>query len=455
MNSYYAQKALLPSGWTDNVRLVVSTDGEITSVLADTKAEESDIQLAGPMIPGMPNCHSHAFQRAFAGLSEYRTSTNDSFWSWRQLMYQFLDKLTPEDCYIIARQLYLEMLKTGYTSVGEFHYLHNDINGSQFDNPAAMSHALIQAAKDVGIRMTLLPVWYRYAGFGKQKPDEAQRRFILDQDQYFELIHGLSNEADNNDFIIGVAPHSLRAVDLEDLTSLESKLNPGTPKHIHISEQKAEVVQCLEYVNQTPIEYLYNSVDVNDSWTLIHATHLTDSELNAVKKSRSVIGICPTTEANLGDGILPGNVFDEDNPAIWSIGSDSHISVDAFEELRLLEYGQRLSTHGRACIGNGEWLWQQAISGGCQSLGYSGQLKAGARADWLVINKDHVALNTMPIEQLLDAAIFSNRISAGSTNLVSEVYVNGQRQLHEQVHADEQSISNQFQSRLKEILCTL
>ncbi len=457
MAHFFCDTIYLESGWATNVRISCDHQGTISDITTDTTAQADDYLISGSVIPAMPNCHSHAFQRAFAGLSEFKASSQDSFWSWRDLMYRFLRQLSPDDVRIISAQLYVEMLKAGYSGVGEFHYLHNDSNGQQYDNPIEMAQQIRSAAEQTGIKLTMLPVLYRYAGFGKQKPSHAQGRFILPMDAYCDAYHLLARDVQQHAFSLGVAPHSLRAVALEEIHQLQEYLPDNRLFHIHIAEQIPEVEQCLDYSGLRPVEYLLQNVDVDSGWNLIHATHILDREIEGIQRSGAVVGLCPTTEASLGDGIINPELFSVSRETSWCIGSDSHISIDPLEELRLLEYGQRLVTHQRVRIvskatqSNGQTLWHKAVSAGAMSIGQGGLIAEGNQADWLVLDTNHPSLCALNKEQLLDALIFSNR----NGNPIQDVYINGNRVIEQGRHPQEEAISAEYRQLMQRLISEL
>jgi len=396
-------KALLSGQWHDNVMLKIDDQGFIAAIehqgddKPDARIADPDITVIdGFALPGMPNCHSHAFQRAMAGLAEYSTSNNDSFWTWRDVMYRFAQSITPDDLYHIARQLYLEMVTAGYTSVAEFHYLHHQKGGQPYDNPAEMSLAIMEAARDVGLHLTHLPVLYGSSGFGGMPLSEEQARFGHDIDHYCSLWDQLDKITKNNPRQnLGAAFHSLRAVSPEDMVRAVHHVrcqNPEAPLHIHIAEQMKEVEDCLEWSGQRPVEWLLNHQLLNENWCLIHATHMTAQETKAVALSGAVVGICPTTEANLGDGLFPLRPYLDQGGRI-AIGSDSHISVSPVDELRLLEYGQRLKFQSRNITASpaqphsGNNLYHKALKGGAQAAGLNaGAIEIGRRADLITLN---------------------------------------------------------------------
>jgi len=454
--SFFAKKALLVDGWAEDVTITVSSAGIIESVSVNDSSSEDVEYLDGCLLPGMPNLHSHAFQRGFAGFSESRGEANDSFWTWRKIMYQFVDKLNPTQAKVIAKQLYIEMLKSGYTSVAEFHYLHHHFTGNIYDDPAEMSHAVINAAMETGIAITHLPVYYRYSDFNDKKPSEDQRRFIHNPEEYHRLIDALfGHYRSEHQVQIGIAPHSLRAVSSADINAAINILDGydcEAPIHIHIAEQIAEVNGCVAHTGQRPVQHLFEQCDVNHRWCLIHATHINDQEAWELAESGAVAGLCLTTEANLGDGFFPAPLYFERQGA-FGIGSDSHISVSPMEELRLLEYGQRLLHQQRAVLCDkttpsvGRYMFQGAVTGGAQALGRkTGKLAAGYQADWLVLDKDNPALFSKTDDQILDAMIFSSNI-----NPVKDVMVAGKWVVQDGHHAMEDETLEAFRLVLAEI----
>lgn len=442
----FVDKILLATGWAKQQTLTIE-NGIITDIVSGhiDGAECAN----GIVIPGMVNCHSHAFQRAFAGFSEQGSQGQDSFWTWRNTMYQFLSQLTDEHAQVIATHLYIEMLKMGYTRVAEFHYLHHDIDGSTYPKLATMAEAIYKAANNSGIGLTMLPVMYQYSGFGELAPTDGQRRFINSVEQFNQLVSdcfSLSSLYSNTN--IGIAPHSLRAVDMASLHKIINHvrgLDSKAPIHIHIAEQQKEVDDCLEYYGERPVQWLLNNVELDAQWCLIHATHINDQERKSIVASKAIAGICPTTEANLGDGIFPTTEFLQEN-GTFAIGSDSHISVNPIEELRWLEYAQRLVKQQRAVLASpsqasvGRNLWQKAALGGAQSTNSNtGELSIGKQADLLVINAEKMSLFAHHDQHLLDSLIF-----ASQQNMVRDVMVNGQWVIKEGQHLQEQKISLAF-----------
>jgi formimidoylglutamate deiminase len=371
----------------------------------------------------MPNLHSHAFQRAMGGLTEYRGAAQDSFWSWRSLMYRFAAAITPEQLEAIATGLYVEMLEAGYTSVCEFHYVHHDHDGRPYADDAALSMCLLRAAARVGIGLTLLPVLYQTSGFGGTSPSEGQRRFIRSTDNILALLQKLKPLCEAQDARLGLAPHSLRAVPpnslREALAGLHA-LDVTAPVHIHIAEQTAEVDACLAWSGQRPVQWLLDHAPVDDRWCLVHATHMTPEESIRAALTGAVAGLCPSTEANLGDGIFDAASWLQGGGR-WGVGSDSHACVNAAEELMLLEYSQRLATRQRNVLASTEQpsvattMMLAAVAGGAQASARPvAGLVVGQQADFLVLDAQHLLVRDLPSpEAMLSAHVFaSHRQSA-------------------------------------------
>ena len=453
MSDFFAKRALLPNGWANNVRFRVDVHGLLTSVLAGADGAGAE-QLKGPVVPGMPNLHSHAFQRAMAGLAEVAGNPNDSFWTWRDLMYRLVGQITPDQLGVIARQLYIEMLKGGFTSVAEFHYVHQDASGKPYENPAQLALHISQAAAWAGIGLTLLPVLYSHSGFGGLAPSEGQRRFIHSTESYLDLqqrlqpvINAQSAQA------LGVCFHSLRAVTPRQISDVMAASDARTPVHIHIAEQQKEVDDCLAWSARRPLQWLYENVDVDERWCLVHATHADAGEVSSMARSGVVAGLCLTTEANLGDGIFPAVDYMAQGGR-WGIGSDSHVSLSVVEELRWLEYGQRLRDQRRNRLYRpdqpmvGRTLYDAALLGGAQAMGQPvGALEVGNRADWLVLDGDDPYLATACGDGILNRWLF-----AGSDRQVRDVMVNGRWVIRDGHHADEQDSRRAFAQVLRELL---
>ncbi|MEO5794885.1 MAG: formimidoylglutamate deiminase [Rhodoferax sp.] len=442
MNTLHAQDALLPTGWANNVLLEWNANGELTAVTPHT-APGNTPQAAGPVTPGLPNLHSHAFQRAMAGLTEFRGEAQDSFWSWRSLMYQFAARLSPEQVEAIATWLYIEMLEAGYTSVCEFHYLHHSADGTPYANDAELSKALLRAAHTAGIAITLLPVLYQTSGFGGIPPNAGQARFIRSTDSMLRLLQTLKPLCDAQDARLGLAPHSLRAVPPDSLREAVAGLHAmdaSAPVHIHIAEQTAEVDACLGWSGQRPVAWLLDHAPVDARWCLIHATHMSDTEYQRAAASGAVAGICPSTEANLGDGLFDMPRWRAAGGA-WGIGSDSHACVNAAEELMLLEYGQRLQFRQRNVLASATQAQVatatllQAVAGGAQASGRAAQgvesgLAAGQRADFCVLDAQHLALAGLNAPEMLSAHVFASH----RTSALTSVWVGGQQRTRQGRH---------------------
>jgi formimidoylglutamate deiminase len=416
MKTLFAETALAPTGWVRNMRIEVSSSGEIVACQPEAAAEGAE-RLAGTVLPGMPNLHSHAFQRAMAGLTEHTTGSADSFWTWRETMYRFVAKLAPDDIRAIAAQLYVEMVKAGYTAVGEFHYLHHDPDGRPYADRAQLSECVVAAAGEAGIGLTLLPTLYQAGGFGGTPPGPAQRRFLNTPDDMLTMISAVrERHAGNPDLRVGLALHSLRAVPPEAFAEIVAGLraqDPAAPIHIHVAEQVKEVEDCLAWSGQRPVEFLLDHAPVDRHWCLIHATHVTDAEVKHLAASGAVSGLCPTTEANLGDGFFPMQGLVAAG-GIWGIGSDSHVSVSPIEELRWLEYGQRLLARQRNLATSGPpgstgmALWRAALAGGAASLGRPiGAIAPGHRADLIVLDDASPALYGRAEDRIVDALVFA------------------------------------------------
>jgi formimidoylglutamate deiminase len=408
----HAPAALLPEGWARDVRIDVGGDGLIARVAA-AAAHEGAERVAGSLVPGMPNLHSHAFQRALAGRTGRASAVGDgdSFWTWRQAMYAFVERMDADAFGAIASQAYVEMLKAGYTAVAEFHYLHHDPHGRPYVNPAELAGRVISAARESGIALTLLPVFYAHAGFGATPPNAGQRRFVHSLDAYAELIEILAREAAASGIMLGVAPHSLRAVTPDELAAVVGLAPTGGPIHIHAAEQMREVADCVASRGARPVEWLLDHAGVDARWCVVHATHLVSSETRCLAASGAVAGLAPTTEADLGDGTFSARDYLAAGGA-FGVGSDSNTVVDPFAELRQLEWSQRLARQERNVLAKGDApvgqsLYSQALNGGARALAQPvGAIGVGLRADFVVLDGDDPALAELPLDALLDAAIF-------------------------------------------------
>ncbi|WP_423602282.1 formimidoylglutamate deiminase [Sphingomonas sp. MS122] len=405
------ESALLEDGWADRVRLRLAS-GRIETVERGVDPAAGD-ERHFVALPGLPNVHSHAFQRAMAGLAEARARADDDFWSWRELMYRFVERIGPDECEAIAALAYAEMLEAGFTRVGEFHYLHHAPDGSRYDDVAEMSGRIAAAAETVGIGLTLLPVFYAHGGFGGQPAGAAQARFLNDVDGFAGLVERAGAKLPQ-DGVIGIAPHSLRAATLEELCEL-LPVAKGGPVHIHIAEQVKEVADCLAWSGRRPVRWLLDAMPVDARWTLVHATHVEADEMAGIVASGAVAGLCPITEANLGDGVFPAAAFMAGGGTI-GVGSDSNVRIDAAEELRLLEYGQRLTRRARNVLAGeerpatGARLFAAAVKGGGRSLGVQTGLAAGRPADIVSFNRDDPAFAERKGDALIDSWVFASRV---------------------------------------------
>jgi formimidoylglutamate deiminase len=424
MTQFYFDEVLLPHGWARDVAVQVSADGFITEVNSDAEAPADAARISFG-VPGMANVHSHAFQRGMAGLSECRGPGEDSFWSWRKVMYAFNDNLTPEHVEAMAALVYCEMLETGFTSVGEFHYLHHDSDGATYADLGEMAGRICAAAVTSGIALTLLPVLYRHSNFGDKPPVQGQRRFINDLDQFADLLAASQSHLSNVEHgLMGISPHSLRAASSTDIAAL-LEFCPEGPVHIHAAEQVKEVDDCVAATGRRPVEYLFDIQEVDQRWCLIHSTHLSDSEVGMLAKSGAVAGLCPLTEGNLGDGFFKAGAYLNQGGLI-GIGSDSHIRIDLAEDLRLLESGQRLLERKRNVLAQpggstGRRLFENALRGGARALQQpAGQIEPGQRADFVALDTQDPTLFGRSGDQCLDSWLF-----CGDNRLVKQVWVGG------------------------------
>ncbi len=445
---FHAAQALLPQGWAREVRIDCA-DGRIVAVTADAPADPG-AQPLGAVVPGLGNLHSHAFQRAMAGLTEVGGRSGDSFWSWRELMYRFLDRLTPDDLQAVAEQAYMEMLESGFTRVGEFHYLHHAPDGRRYADHAEMSGRIAAAADATGLGLTLLPVFYAHSDFGGAAPLPAQGRFLHDVDGFAALLDGCRQALRGTpDAVLGLAPHSLRACTPQQLQALPALVDG--PIHIHIAEQVREVEACLAWSGQRPVAWLLDNAAVDARWCVVHATHLQEEEVRGIAGSGAVAGLCPVTEANLGDGLFPMREFVR-HGGRFGVGSDSNVLIDAAEELRLLEYGQRLALRGRNVVSPGElssgrWLYQQAQDGAAQALGVAARLAAGAPADLVELDTRHPSLHGRAGDALLDSWVFAARGGA-----VRSVWRNGRQWVRDGRHVRRDEVAARYRAALQRIL---
>ncbi len=444
---FHFASALTSEGWRDDVTVAVDAAGIIVSVEAGSK---DGYHIKGIAIPAVPNVHSHAHQRFMLGLAERAGPGADSFWTWRQAMYGFARRLAPDDLEAVAAQLYVEMLKVGFSVVGEFHYLHHQPDGTPYTNRAEMSVRCIAASEQAGIAITMLPTLYAFGGFGGRAPVEGQRRFITGADGFLDIYSRLKVACDGHPLRrVGISPHSLRATTPELLQEVMRGIDSLSPVHIHVAEQTKEVEDCVAYCGKRPVEMLLDSFDLGPRWTAIHATHMTEAETTRLARSGAIAGLCPTTEANLGDGIFPAVDYMKAKGAM-AIGSDSHISVSPAEEIRMLEYSQRLRDRTRNALAGGpgqstgRTLFEAVCTGGAQSMAQPvGAIAPGLRADIAVLDGDHPALIGRADDAALDTWIFS-----GGNALVKDIIVGGRHVVKDRHHFDEELIARQFRAAI-------
>ena len=446
MQRLHFDRALLPQGWAAEVTIGIR-DGVIAEIStgAISQGHSSGHARGGIALPGLASLHSHTFQRGMAGLGETRGPTSDSFWSWRQVMYRFLGALTPEDVEAIAAYAFMEMLEGGFTAVGEFHYLHHAMDGAAYANPAEHCERIAAAAEASGIGLTLLPVFYAQGGFGALAPNAGQRRFISDLDGFARLFENAKRAiAPLPDAKIGIAPHSLRAVTPEQLALLLAA-HPAGPVLIHIAEQLREVEDCLAWSGQRPVEWLFDHVDVDPRWCLIHATHMSEAEGRAVAQSGAVAGLCPITEANLGDGIFDAPTMLAAGGS-FGVGTDSNVEITASGELKQLEYSQRLGLRARNILSTeegqstGAALYRGALAGGARALGREiGGIAVGQRADLVVLDAAHPDLAHGVDDRWLDSYIFVTGARA-----INAVYVGGIRRVDAGRHVARPAITARY-----------
>lgn len=447
MQTLILDHALLPDGWARDVALDID-GGVIRSILPDAAAAGRE-RIRGIALPGLPNLHSHAFQRGMAGLAEVRGPQGDSFWTWRQVMYRFLATLTPDDVEAIAAYATMEMLERGFTALAEFHYLHHAPDGSRYADPAELSARIAAAAQTTGIGLTLLPVLYTHGGFGGAPATEGQRRFANRIDDYLRLREGAERAvAGLEDGTVGCAPHSLRAVTPDQLAALLAAV-PDGPVHIHIAEQTKEVEDCLSWSGRRPVEWLLDHAPVDRRWCLVHATHMTVEEYRRLAASGAVAGLCPITEANLGDGLFDGVEFAAAGGR-WGVGSDSNVEITAPGELKLYEYGQRLNRRARNVLASregqstGRALYDAALVGGAQALGRRiGALAPGHRADLVVLDAGHPDLAAMTGDRWLDSYLF-----VAGTAAIDRVIVGGRTMVEGGRHVARESVTARYVSAM-------
>jgi len=450
MQSIHARLALMPSGWQKDVS-VFFENGFIKQINNEFSATARSVDI---LLPAPVNLHSHTFQRALSGLTEARHPTlNDSFWTWRELMYIFIAQLKPEHVGAIAEFAFMEMLETGFAAVAEFHYLHHNVDGQPYDDIAEMAGRIIHAADRSGIGLTLLPSLYMQGGCDGRDLIGGQRRFGCSLDLFENLFSKTSShiEAGASDHKLGVAPHSLRAVTPDALAQLES-ICPTGPIHIHLAEQKSEVIEVLNHLGSRPAEWILNNLNVDHRWCLIHCTQMTESETKLIAKSGAIVGLCPITESNLGDGVFNGTYF-LDSHGRFGIGTDSNVHISLWHELATLEYSQRLSEHRRSALASlsqstGRTIFDYATKSGATASGRnSGEIMEGKLADFIVLSADNEYLCHRENDQILDSLIFCGRGRSCITDVWSagrHVVVNGR-------HKDRDRIVQAYRTTLGQI----
>ena len=447
-----ADKALTDKGWQDNLTLTV-VNGHIDAIATPSDADKAADIHVPMLLPAPCNVHSHAFQRAMAGLTEFRGDhPEDSFWTWRQLMYRFLEALTPEDVRAISALVQMEMLEAGYAAVGEFHYLHHQADGTPYDDLAVMAAAITDAAHETGIGMTLLPVLYQYGGCDQRPLGAGQIRFGNGIDAYHHL-HQASAQLISDlpkDARIGVAPHSLRAVSHDGLMAAANMM-PDAPFHMHLAEQVAEVDEVKAHTGARPTEYLLDQCDVNDRFCLIHSTQMIATETEALAKSGAVVGLCPITESSLGDGIFDGARYQAHGGKI-GVGSDSNIRISLVEELRTLEYSQRLRDKRRNIMATetasvGRQLWQMVTTGGHQAMGRKGGvIRVGGLADLVALNANALDLIGIAGDRILDSLV-----AAGDNRMISEVWSAGRHMVTGGRHIHHDAIRTRYAKQVQHL----
>jgi formimidoylglutamate deiminase len=464
MSRFHLQSALLPTGWAGDVIVTVSDDGFISALEpASAEARAGAERIEGIVVPGMSNAHSHAFQRAMAGNTEYRLSARDSFWTWRHAMYALANRIEPEDLQILASQLFVEMLKSGYTAVAEFHYLHRQKGGVPYSGANGLWEAIGNAASMTGIALTFLPTLYQTSDFGGRPLKSEQARFASDTDAFLRALedrvgaerHSRGRRAGAPAPRTGAAFHSLRAVPLENLREAALRMremDPSMPVHIHVAEQLLEVQACKRETGLRPIELLLQTGLLTEHWCLVHATHATPQEIQGIAASNASVCVSISTEANLGDGFFDTARFLKAAGRLC-VGSDSQSTVSPTEELRWLEYQQRLRKKRRGVLASaaephvGTRLWRDAAQHGAQAIGQpAGAIEAGRRADWLVLDAAHPSMAGAAVETALDHLLF-----AGGDAAIRDVMVAGRWVVRERRHAAEDDLRPRFASLMRRL----
>lgn len=447
MQRIWAAQALLPQGWARDV-LVTLDQGRIVAALPGQPPQG---QRVGALMPAPANCHSHAFQRAMAGLTEKRgDNPSDSFWTWRQLMFRFLDRLTPDQVQAITAFVQMEMLESGFGASVEFHYLHHQPGGAPYDTLAEMSARIVAAADQSGIGLTLLPVAYQFGGLDGRALGPGQVRFGNDPDRFAQLVDGAADSlrALPADAVLGVAPHSLRAVAPADLAPLAA-LRPDAPIHMHLAETLAEVDEVRTHLGARPVDWALANLPLSERWCLIHLTQMTPAETLSLAPTGAVAGLCPLTEASLGDGIFDGLRWLGAGGAL-ALGSDSNIRISLAEELRQLDTSQRLRDHSRAALATadqstGRRLWQAAVAGGAKAAGRGrGGIAPGEWADLVALDLTHPDLEGLRADTILDAFAF-----AGDSRMVAEVWSAGRHVVQSGRHIAREAITESYRRAVR------
>lgn len=449
MTVLHVENLLTADGWVKSARLFLAGQ-RIAKIQVGASAEPDDERHA-VVVPALSNLHSHAFQRGMAGLAEVRGASTDNFWSWRELMYRFASRMSPEQLEAIAAQAYVEMLEAGFCRVGEFHYLHHDIDGRRFADPGEMAARIVNAAGMTGIHLTLLPVFYAHASFGGKAPNPGQSRFVHDLDGYARLVDRCRELVAMTSLgVVGVAPHSMRAVTPEELGQVV-RLLPDAPVHIHIAEQLGEVRDCIAWSGSRPVRWLLDHAPVDERWCLVHATHIDKDEIVGIARSGASVGLCPVTEANLGDGIFPVLEFLAEGGR-FGIGTDSNVCISLAGELSLLEYSQRLSRKVRNVVSlggcsTGMALYRYALEGGARALGVASDgLGEGAVADLVSLSVDEPGTVCRAGDAMLDSWLF-----ASTTGVVDCVWVGGAKQVERGRHRYRDRVRSIYKNAIREL----
>ncbi len=452
--SIFATKALLGERWAHDVRLSIA-DGRIAGIEEKTAVQSGDLRVDA-LLPALSNLHSHTFQRAMAGMTEHKVAGRESFWTWRETMYRFLEHLTPDQIEAIAAQVFVEMQEAGFAAVGEFHYVHHQKGGTRYANLAELSQRIMTAAQETGIGLTHLPVLYTYGGAGEKPLAGGQLRFGNSVERFALLLEECRSAAEAlpNDAVVGMAPHSLRATSPVDLKQA-LQFAGSNPVHIHVAEQPKEVADIRGWLGARPVEWLLANMPIGRNWCAIHATHMTTEETKGLAQSGAVAGLCPITEANLGDGSFNGPQWIAAKGR-FGVGSDSNVRISLMEELRMLEYSQRLRDLSRNVLVPGQgsvgsFLYAEAAKGGAQALGRdAGLIADGKFADLVAIDSQHVSLCGLKDEQLLDGLCFA----AGDT-VVTDVWSAGRHQVKDGRHVAREKVAVRYRQVLKELVGVL